>query len=217
MQESPQLMALGLLGGSFNPVHFGHLRGAIEAMGLLNIEQLALMPAPEPPLKDLPLVSIAHRVAMLRLAIKEFPGLSLDTRELDRPGLNYTVDTLMALRTEHGPSVSLIFIMGADSLANLPRWSRWEQLLELANIAVITRPGAPVTHAEPVASWLAEHRCDAKMLRQQTAGGVALLDQTPLAISSSAIRADIHTGRSVRFLLPDAVIAYIAQHNLYRE
>ncbi len=217
MRESAPLTALGLLGGSFSPVHNGHLRGAIEALTLLGIEQLALIPAPEPPLKELPSVSIAHRVAMLRLAIKDLPGLSLDIRELDRNGPNYTVDTLMELRAQYGPDISLIFIMGADSLENLPRWSRWEQLLEFANIAVLTRPGVAVTCSEPVAGWLKEHRCGAKMLRGQAAGGIALLRQTSLDISSTAIRADIHTGRSVRFLLPDAVIEYIAQHDLYRE
>ena len=217
MPVSASQAALGLLGGSFNPVHVGHLRGAIEAQSLLGIERVALIPAPQAPLKDAPSVSIAHRVAMLNRAVSDLPGLSVDTRELARSGLAYTVDTLLALREEYGPNLSLIFIMGADSLHNLPRWSRWEQLLELANIAVMARPGAADVFPEPVSSWLAKHRCDAKLLRQQPAGGVALLEQTPLAISSTAIRADIHTGRNVRFLLPDAVIEYIARNDLYRE
>lgn len=209
--------ALGLLGGSFNPVHIGHLRVAIEAQSLLGIERVALLPAPQAPLKGAPSVSIAHRTAMLNLAVAGLPGLSVDTREIERSGPAYTVDTLLALREEVGPSVALIFIMGADSLHNLARWSRWEQLLELANIAVMARPGEAQVIAEPVSSWLAKYRCAAERLCQQPAGGVALLEQSPLAISSTAIRADIHAGRNVRFLLPDAVIEYIARNDLYRE
>lgn len=217
MADSAPHPPLGLLGGSFNPVHIGHLRGAIEVQALLGINHVALMPAPQPPLKETPSVSIAHRIAMLRLAIEGLPSLSLDTRELDRAGPAYTIDTLGDLRAEHGPEASLIFIMGADALYNLPRWARWQELLALANIAVMTRPGAATTWPEPVATWLATHRCNADRLRHQPAGGIALLQQAPLGISSTAIRADIHTGRNVRFLLPDAVIEYIAQHDLYSE
>ena len=208
-------IALGLLGGTFNPVHIGHLRGAIELRETLGLDQVSLIPAKMPPLKGTPGVSAEHRARMAALAVERVPGLTVDTLELEREGPSFTVDTLQALRGIHGPRASLTFIMGADALPRLHLWHDWQRLIEFANIVVLDRPGVELTLQPSVAQWLDAHTCSADDLAQRPLGGVARAWQPPLAVSSTELRAALSRGKNVRFLLPDPVIEYITQHDLY--
>ena len=211
--NNPQL-PLGFLGGAFDPVHIGHLRGAMAARDALDLERVDLIPAAQSPLKDQATVDAAHRLAMLELAVADLQGIAVDARELGRPGPSYTVDTLEGLRHEYGAERSLVWIMGADILATLPRWSRWRALLDFGHVVVIGRPDAE-PHPSEVSDWLSEHKVDKASLLSRPGGGIFTLAQPLLDISSSDIRTMIAEGRDPRFLLPDGVMEYISNHALF--
>ena len=206
--------ALGVLGGAFDPVHIGHLRGAIAVREHLGLERVDLLPAAQSPLKDAATVTAADRLAMLEAAVRGVPGLGIDARELAREGPSYTVDTLIELRREVGQVLPLIWIVGTDILPALPRWSRWQQLLELAHLVILERPGAD-SPPLAVTQWLDQHRIDQNAVLTSAAGGVMTLDQPVLDIASSDIRALLAAGRDPRFLLPDVVMEYINRHKLF--
>ena len=205
---------LGFLGGAFDPVHIGHLRGAMAVRDALNLERVDLIPAAQSPLKDQASVDAVHRLAMLERAVVDLPGIAVDARELDRPGPSYTADTLEDLRREHGAERPLVWIIGADILASLPRWSRWRELLDFAHLVVMGRPGAE-PHPSEVSAWLEENKIDKAGLLSQPSGGVFTLAQPLLDISSRDIRAMMAEGRDPRFLLPDGVMEYISDHALF--
>ena len=206
--------ALGVLGGAFDPVHIGHLRGAIAVREHLGLERVDLLPAAQSPLKGAATVTAADRLAMLEAAVLNVPGLGVDARELAREGPSYTVDTLIELRGEVGQARPLIWIVGRDILPALPKWSRWQELLELAHLVILERPGA---NSPPLAvtQWLDQHRIDQNALLTTAAGGVMTLDQPVLDIASSDIRALLAAGRDPRFLLPEVVMEYIKRHKLF--
>ena len=206
--------ALGVLGGAFDPVHIGHLRGAIAVREHLGLERVDLLPAAQSPLKGAATVTAADRLAMLEAAVLNVPGLGVDARELAREGPSYTVDTLIELRGEVGQARPLIWIVGTDILPALPKWSRWQELLELAHLVILERPGA---NSPPLAvtQWLDQHRIDQNALLTTAAGGVMTLDQPVLDIASSDIRALLAAGRDPRFLLPEVVMEYIKRHKLF--
>ena len=206
--------ALGVLGGAFDPVHIGHLRGAIAVREHLGLERVDLLPAAQSPLKDTATVTAADRLAMLEAAVRGVPGLGVDARELARKGPSYTVDTLIELRREVGQAMPLIWIVGTDILPALPKWSRWQQLLELAHLVILERPGSD-SPPLAVTQWLDQHRIDQNALLTSAAGGVMTLDQPVLDIASSDIRTLLAAGRDPRFLLPDVVMEYITQHKLF--
>ena len=206
--------ALGVLGGAFDPVHIGHLRGAIAVREHLGLERVDLLPAAQSPLKESAEVTAAERLAMLEAAVQDVPGLGVDARELSREGPSYTVDTLIELRCEVGQEQPLIWIVGTDILPALSRWSRWQQLLELAHLVILERPGAD-SPPLAVTQWLDQHRIDQNALLTSPAGGVMTLDQPVLDIASSDIRALLAAGRDPRFLLPDVVMEYISHHKLF--
>ena len=205
---------LGFLGGAFDPVHIGHLRGAMAVRDTLNLERVDLIPAAQSPLKDQASVDGVHRLAMLERAVDGLSGIAVDARELDRPGPSYTADTLEDLRTEYGAERPLVWIIGADILASLPQWSRWRELLDFAHLVVMGRPDAE-PHPSEVSAWLAENKIDKADLLSRPAGGAFTLAQPLLEISSSEIRAMLAEGRDPRFLLPDGVIEYISDHALF--
>ena len=211
--KNPQL-PLGFLGGAFDPVHIGHLRGALAVRDALDLERVDLIPAAQSPLKDQATVDVAHRLAMLELAVADLQGIAVDARELGRPGPSYTVDTLEGLRHEYGAERPLVWIMGADILSTLPRWSRWRALLDFAHVVVIGRPDAE-PHPSEVSDWLSKHKVDKADLLSRPGGGVFSLAQPLLDISSSDIRTMIAEGRDPRFLLPEGVMEYISNHALF--
>ena len=205
---------LGFLGGAFDPIHIGHLRGAMAVRETLDLERVDLIPAAQSPLKDQASVDAVHRLAMLERAVAGLPDIAVDARELDRPGPSYTADTLEDLRFEHGAERPLVWIIGADILASLPQWSRWRELLDFAHLVVMGRPDAE-PHLSEVSAWLEENKIDKAGLLSQPSGGVFMLAQPLLDISSSDIRAMMAEGRDPRFLLPDGVMEYISDHALF--
>ena len=218
-----ELAPLGLLGGTFDPVHFGHLRLAEEAREALGLSDIALIPAGHPPHRSTPLSSAEHRLALVRHAVSGNPALSVDDGEVLAGGKSYTVVTLERLRAKHGPR-PLVLILGADAFNGLHRWHRWTELFELAHIAVANRPGtAPHGRRWPevldetlAAACEGRIQRDPRGLRDSAAGKVVPFDMTPLAISASLIRDLIRSGHSARYLLPDSVLDYIGSKGLYR-
>jgi nicotinate-nucleotide adenylyltransferase len=214
--------AIGVLGGTFDPIHFAHLRLAEEVAEAFELQQVRLIPACVPPHRDQPQASPEHRLAMTRLAAAGNPKLSVDARELGRAGASYTVDTLAEIREELGQR-PLCLLMGADAFVALTTWHRWSDLFDLAHIIVARRPGFPLDH---LASSLPEalHAQYSKRLEQRAAavasapaGKVFTHELTALDVSATALRNLIHRDASLRYLLPDQVIAYIQKHHLYKE
>ena len=210
------MKSIAILGGTFDPVHIGHLRVAWEASEAFDAE-VRLMPAHVPPHRPAPLASAEQRVRMLELALAGQERLKLDTRELDRSGPSYTFDTLRSLRDEFGADRSLILLLGADAFAGLPSWHRWRELFGLAHIVALTRPGhAAAWPAELAAAANPRRTEDARNLRATPAGCVLELPVTPLEISASQIRAQLAAGRDPRWLLPETLLADAETLAVYR-
>lgn len=209
-------------GGTFDPVHDGHVAIARAARDVLDAD-VALLPARDPPHKAETRADAAQRAAMLALAIRDEPRLAVDLRELGRAGPSYTVDTLVELRAEHGPDAPLAWLVGADSLRQLHTWSRWRRLFELAHVVAVQRPGLPIddealAHAAPeVAGEIALRQCPPARLHAAAAGGFALLPLSQLRPESSTdIRRRIRDGDRWQDRVPPAVAAFIDHHGLYR-
>jgi nicotinate-nucleotide adenylyltransferase len=212
--------SIGILGGSFDPIHFGHLRLAQEARDFLNLSEVRFVPAGRPPHRGRAKVSDAHRLAMLKIATQNNPSFRVDARELGKTELTYTIDTLQSLRADLGNDVSLVLFIGADQFLLMHTWKRWEQLTEIAHLLVAMRPSSepfsPSSLSPEVRAWYQAHQGDdPNTAKQKSAGNVFMLGLTPLAISSTAIRATIAASQSPRYLLPDAVLDYIHTHKLY--
>ena len=212
--------SIGILGGSFDPIHFGHLRLAQEALDFMGLSEVRFIPAGHPPHRGPGKVSDAHRVAMLEIATKNNPALRLELRELGKTTPTYTIDTLESLRAEVGEPTPLVLFMGADQFMVLNTWRRWEELTDLAHILVAMRPStepfSPDSLTPEVAAWFrARLKDDPTLIQAHAAGHIFLLGLTPLAISSTAIRATIAAGNSPRYLLPDPVLDYIRANKLY--
>lgn len=207
---------VGLFGGTFDPIHYGHLRMALEFQQRLGFSEMRLLPCHLPPHREAPGRSSADRAAMARLAVTECPQLSVDERELQRDRPSYTVDTLAELRAEWGAQVSLCWCVGMDSLVTLNQWHRWRELLDYGHLVVAGRPGWCPPQQGEVAQWLRQHQQDVAALRQTPQGSVALVEQTMLDISATAVRNMLAAGESTQFLLPESVRHYIEQHHLFR-
>jgi nicotinate-nucleotide adenylyltransferase len=216
-EAASPLAPVGILGGTFNPVHYGHLRSALELVERLQLHQLRLMPCAEPPHREAPSCSAAHRAAMVKLAVAGEPRLACDARELQRSGKSYTIDSLQELREELGAGQSLCLVMGCDAVLGITRWHRWQELLDWAHIVVIARPGWNLPGSGVVADWLGNHRLESSQaLQQRSAGGIIIEELRPLAISSTEIRGLMQEGQSARYLLPEPVLDYIQMHSLYK-
>ena len=207
---------MALLGGSFNPIHCGHLRCALELREQLGLAEVRLLPTARPPHRPAPELSPEQRSELVQLAIAGEPGLVCDDRELRRPGPSYTIDSLVELREELGPGRGLLLAMGTDVLGGLEQWRRWRELLDFAHLVVVERPGQQAAAPDPVARWLARHETgDSAALHQSPQGLVLRLRLRPLAISATEIRAALADGRSVRYLLPEPVWRQIRQRGWY--
>jgi nicotinate-nucleotide adenylyltransferase len=207
--------AIGIFGGTFDPVHFGHLRAALEAREKLALDDFRLLPAGTPPHRSGTLAPARHRLAMLRLAVAGVPGFSVDDREIRREGNSYMVDTLAEIRKTAGDA-PLLLMIGQDSANTLDSWHEWKRIYGLAHLVIMRRPDS-----RP--SWTGELREQMQrrivrqpdQLKRQSAGLVLQLAVTQLAISSTGIRKQLQAGQSPRFLLPGAVLEYIRQNELY--
>jgi len=208
---------IGIFGGTFDPVHFGHLRAASEAQEALSLENLRLLPAGNPPHRSLTFASAQHRLAMLRLALEGHPDLAADDREVRRSGHSYMVDTLREIREQEGP-VPLLLMIGQDAANKLDSWHQWQQLFELAHIVIMRRPESKHEYSGALYQEVQPRLVsDPNRLRHEPCGSVLPLEVTQLAISSTRIRSLVAEGKSPRFLLPDRVINYIHEHGLYRK
>jgi nicotinate-nucleotide adenylyltransferase len=207
---------IGILGGTFDPVHFGHLRPALEVQESLALEELRLIPCHIPPHRPQPHASAAQRVAMLKAATGQYPAFRIDTRELQRDGPSYTFDTLVSLRKELGDT-GLCLLMGMDAFGDLTTWHRWVELIEFCHLVVMTRPGTDVPAGGELAGFIRRHRVPAAAgLRHRPAGRLLFQPVTALAISATRLRALLAQGLSPAFLMPEAVIEIINREGLYR-
>ncbi|MFZ3173833.1 MAG: nicotinate-nucleotide adenylyltransferase [Thiobacillus sp.] len=206
------------MGGTFDPIHFGHLRLAEEMAEGLGLERVLFIPAGQPPHRGAPRTAAAHRLEMVRSAVVGNPRFAVDAREVQSPRPSYTVDTLTTLRAELGEEQPLWLLLGSDAFLELPAWHEWRQLFGLAHIAVAARPGARLLQSDAMPEILKKEVSQ----RQPTdgpvsgpAGSVLLRQTTPLDISATAIRDTLARHGSARYLLPDAVLDYIYEHQLY--
>ncbi len=211
---------LGLFGGTFDPVHFGHLRLAAEMREAFRLERVVFLPAGHPWQRGRDTWAAgAERVRLLELAIAGEPAFAVDDREVRRPGPTYTVDTLSEFRREAGPDVPLVFLCGTDAFARVETWHRWESLFGLAHFAVAVRADDADWHARgpgaiPRALW-PRVTMSLKDLASAPAGRIMTFAMTPLAISSTALRGLVQAGSTIRYLTPDPVADYIRDHGLY--
>lgn len=205
-------------GGTFDPIHNGHLRVAIELRERLGVPRVHLMPCHIPPHRDFPGGSSQDRLDLLSLALADEPGLAVDSRELDRGGSSYSADTLRQLRRELGPDEPLVMVLGTDSFAGFDRWQEWQSIPELAHIVLVSRPGAGLAPGSEPSRLLAERRVsDASALASAPAGAILELAPPLLDISATGIRERLQQGRSIRYLVPDAVLAEIHHRGLYSD
>ena len=212
---------IGILGGTFDPIHHGHVRLAEEVADALGFVQVRIIPARIPPHRATPSVTSAHRLEMVRLACSGNPRFQVDERECLRDGPSYTVDTLTELRAELGDEQPLCLLMGVDAYQALTTWSRWEQLFALSHIIIAQRPGFELDAGQLPTALAREHLArrtrESVDLRVAPRGRVLAMDIPPLEISATAIRAALREGRSARYLLPDAVLDYIDRNRLYKD
>ncbi|PIE37317.1 MAG: nicotinic acid mononucleotide adenylyltransferase [Gammaproteobacteria bacterium] len=214
MSDAPE-KPIAIFGGTFDPVHFGHLRTALELVEALNLDHLRLMPSANPPHRDAPQRSAQDRANMVALAVAEEPRLRIERCELERDGPSYTVDSLLHIRKQIGEKRSLCLVLGSDAALKLPTWSRWERLLDLAHLLIIARPGWVIPPGHRVSQWLAGHRVSEPSAVRGAAGCVLIHELRQLAISATEIREMIALGRSPRYLLPESVLSYIRERKLY--
>ena len=199
--------AVGIFGGTFAPIHHGHLRLAIELRERLALASLRLIPAGTPPHRNAPGVSAQRRLDWVRMAVAGEAGLEVDAREVLRQGRSYTYDTLAAIRTELGDASPLVLLLGDDAANQLHTWHRWRELPALAHLVFVERPYEPPAHTPEVAMLLRDKRVfDPAALRAQPAGLFMTAAIPPLAISSTRVRGLLKAGRSVRGLVPQTVI-----------
>lgn len=200
----------------FDPVHYGHLRPALEVQHSLGLEEIRFIPVGQPPHRGTPHASAEQRVAMLRAAISDQPGFILDDREIRRNGPSYMVDTLASLRDDF-VNVPLCLILGFDAFLGLCYWHQWSRLLQLAHLVVTHRPGWNHDDLTGELHALVEkNQLGIEQLNNQPAGGLCFVPVTQLDISSTVIRQQVSAGQDIRYLLPDSVNSMIKQYNLYR-
>jgi nicotinate-nucleotide adenylyltransferase len=211
---------VGILGGTFNPIHYGHLRMAQELADGLGMDEVKFIPSANPPHKDSVTVSAEHRAAMVKLAIADNPKFSIDELELSRDGASYTIDTLISLRETLGKDTSLCLMMGSDAFVKLNTWHRWRELLNYTHIILVQRPdqGKPQEALpEVLQTLLRDHYAeDVSELSKTNAGLINMQAISAQDISASQIRENLKHGVSVRYLLPNDVINYIQRQQLYK-
>jgi nicotinate-nucleotide adenylyltransferase len=219
-KQSGMQRKIGLFGGTFDPVHLGHLAAVDDVLERTGCDLLSLVPCRVSPLKDAPGAAPEDRCAMLESALGERPRTRVDRRELEREGASYTIDTLAAIRAEAGPEVALGWVLGSDALAGLDRWQRWEELPELAHLLLLDRPGAPLPETGPVAELVADRWLDDPVgLRARPAGGIWPVHQRPVDVSATQVRDALAQGpdgwQLATRLLPPEVWEYIRRRGLY--
>lgn len=195
---------IGIFGGTFDPIHYGHLRPALDVMTHAGLHQVRFVPNRRPPHRESPVLTDQLRSQLVQLAVSDIEGFVLDERELQREGPSYMVDTLASLQAEF-PDASLCLIMGMDAFNGLPQWYKWQSILELCHIIITTRPGsvlADFARQSPISTKISD---DPQCLQQTPVGQILLQSVTQLDISASLIRQLLSKRQSIQFLLPEAV------------
>ena len=212
------MSGIAVLGGTFDPVHYGHLRSAVAVRDELSVQEVRMIPSLSPPHRDPPESSADHRVAMLHAAVAGEPGIVVDEREVYRDGPSYTVDTLRSLRSEVGADTSIYFVMGADAFYTLDQWYKWQEIIELSHIVVLKRPGFPLEIPDEMQPWMNDKVVVAgASLSDRDYGNVVFLALEQVPVSSTLVRRAIHQGDSTDEMLPTSVIQYIRCNSLYEQ
>ena len=206
---------IGILGGTFDPIHFGHLRMGLELLTDFNLEKVHLIPCYQPVHRDLPSASPQARINMIEMAIQDEPNFHLDLREMNRQGPSYFIDTLISLRDDY-PQTPLCAFIGLDVFLSFTSWFRYLEILNYAHIILAHRPQYQLPESGFLADFLHKHRqYEMDYIHQHLSGSIILHPITLLEISSSEIRKQIQAGKSPRYLLPNRVYDYIRQHSIY--
>lgn len=212
---------VGILGGTFDPIHYGHLRLGEEIGEALRLDEVRFLPSGTPPHRSAPVASGEHRLEMTRLAVQGNARFRVDEREMRRSGPGYMFDTLTSFRSEAGPTQALVLLLGADAFLELATWHRWHELFGLAHIAVAHRPGFPVERWVDQMPQPLAREYSSRLMQQplavhlSPAGGIVVVPFTALDISATALRDILRAGKSPRYLLPGAVLDYIRSNKLY--
>jgi nicotinate-nucleotide adenylyltransferase len=208
---------IGVLGGTFDPIHFGHLNPARDLLDTAGFEEIRFMPSAVPPHRDSPVASVPQRLAMVRLAIRDEPGFSVETCEIERPGPSYMVDSLGVIRSGLDQATPLVLILGQDAFSGLPGWHQWQSLTEHAHLLVTERPGYERVLTSELSHWLASRELgNIQALKASPSGGVFFVQQALVDISSTMIRDRVRNGQTIEGLVPEAVNDYILNEGLYR-
>ncbi len=194
----------GVFGGTFDPIHYGHLRPALDVMRQSGLDEVRFIPNRLPPHRDAPFLDNQLRAELVALAIAQTPGFVMDERELHRSGPSYMVDTLESLKSEF-PEDTFCLIMGMDAFNGLTQWHRWQTMLELCHLIVTTRPGAELTGFSDQSELLTRLNEDPACLRSRSVGQILLQSVTQLDISASSIRRSLLCGQSIQYLLPEVL------------
>ncbi len=215
---SEMVKPIGILGGTFDPVHNGHLRLALEVYQSCALAEVRMVPLHIPPHRQSPCSSPEQRLQMLKLATQNVNGLVIDERELQRADVSFTVDTLLSLRKEYG-SQPLSLIMGMDAFQSLNTWHRWKSLLDYTHIIVARRPGVnmQLENAEVADLYSKKVTTELSVMYEQEAGSIFEIDVAELNISSTRVRELLNTRQDVHYLLPENVISYIELEGLYHK
>jgi nicotinate-nucleotide adenylyltransferase len=207
---------VGILGGCFDPVHYGHLKPAAEIQQRLALDELRIVPCYKPVHRPAPVADAEQRLHMLRLALQEFPQFNLDEREIQRGGDSYTFDTLSELRRDY-PQDTLCLLLGADALQGFTQWHRWQQILEMAHLIIGARPGYELIPGSVTAQLLGRYGLQADdELRTRPAGGIRPVSIVQYDISSTAIRERLRNGQSIVGLVPPALAQWLANNPIYK-
>jgi nicotinate-nucleotide adenylyltransferase len=217
MQPKKTYSLIGIYGGTFNPIHFGHLRVAQEVADNLNLEHVKFIPSATPPHKPLPEVTAQQRVDMVKIAIKDNDKFNIDTRELERGNISYTIDTLKSLQLENIDN-ALCFLMGTDAFFHFNTWHRWEEILNYCHIVLFYRPIKTNNNLSiELEEYLKDHYAEnCNNLNEYRNGLITMQNVTPLTISSTHIRELLKNNNSANYLTAKEVLNYISTNNLYR-
>lgn len=216
-----KLPLVGIIGGTFDPIHYGHLRVAEEIIEAIGLQKMYFIPAGVPPLRHAPIASPQHRAEIVRIAIQDNSRFVLDEREINRGGISYSIDSLYELKQELGKEIVLCFVIGVDAFIKLDEWNNWHELFNLCHFIIAARPGHVLTSNHDVLPKELKDECSRRWvssvdsLRNTTSGLIFVVPTTMLDISATVIRARIAAGKSVRYLIPDAALNHIAASKLY--
>ena len=209
---------IGIIGGTFDPIHVGHLGLAKSAKAALGFTSLCFMPAGNPWQKTRAITPAVHRLAMLRIALEGWADVTIDSQEIDRSqnhAPSYTIESLIQMRKQVGPATSLVLVIGSDQLQRFDTWHRWQEILDFCHLAVTQRERVPLSDLPALVEVLVDKR-GAQRLPTAPSGSIVLFSMPPMPISSTALRKSLQNNQDVSGLVPSAVLSYIKQHSLYQ-